>query len=40
MVIHAAPNLEAFILNPGNRFHTLSGDRKGQYTISITKQWR
>ena len=40
MVLHAAPSLQALMLNPGNRFHHLSGDRKGQYSISINKQWR
>lgn len=25
---------------PGNRLHALSGDRKGQYSISINDQWR
>jgi proteic killer suppression protein len=40
MVLHAAPSLEALMLNPGNRFHALSGDRKGFYAISISKQWR
>ena len=25
---------------PGNRFEALSGDRKGQYSIRITDQWR
>jgi proteic killer suppression protein len=35
MVLHAAPSLEALTLNPGNKFHALKGDRKGQYTISI-----
>jgi addiction module HigA family antidote len=40
MVLHAAPSLEALMLNPGNRFHALKGDRKGQYAISINKQWR
>ena len=40
MVLHAAPSLEALMLNPGNRFHTLGGDRKGQYSIGINKQWR
>lgn len=25
---------------PGNRLHTLEGDRKGQYSISINDQWR
>jgi len=27
-------------LNPGNKFHSLKGDRKGQYAISVNKQWR
>jgi len=25
---------------PGNRFHELTGDRKGQCSISINDQWR
>jgi proteic killer suppression protein len=25
---------------PGNRFESLSGDRKGQYSIRINDQWR
>jgi len=25
---------------PGNRLHVLSGDREGQYAISINDQWR
>jgi proteic killer suppression protein len=25
---------------PGNRLHALGGDREGQYSISITDQWR
>lgn len=40
MVLHAAPSLEALMLNPGNKFHSLGGDRKGQYAISINKQGR
>ena len=40
MVLHAAPSLKALMLIPGNRFHTLGGDRKGQYAIRINKQWR
>ena len=40
MVLHAAPSLEALMLNPGNIFHALKGDRKGQYAISINKEWR
>ena len=40
MVLHAAPSLEALMLNPGNKFRSLKGDIKGQYAISINKQWR
>ena len=40
MVLHAAPNLEALMLNPGNKFLSLKGARKGQYVISINEQWR
>jgi proteic killer suppression protein len=35
MVLHAAPSLESLMLNPGNRFHSLKGDRKGQYAIRL-----
>ena len=38
MVLHAAPSLESLMLNPGNRFHSLGGDRKGQYALSINRQ--
>jgi len=40
MVLHAAPNLNALMLNPGNKLHALKGDRKGQYSIRINNQWR
>ncbi|MCJ7772275.1 MAG: type II toxin-antitoxin system RelE/ParE family toxin [Desulfobacterales bacterium] len=40
MVLHAAPSLQALILNPGNRLHAISENRKGQYAISINNQWR
>ncbi len=40
MVLHAAPSLKSLMLNPGNKFHALRGDRKGQYAISINRQWR
>jgi len=39
MVLHAATGLDALMLNPENKFHALGGDRKGQYAISINKQW-
>jgi proteic killer suppression protein len=25
---------------PGNRLHALTGDRKGQWSVSINEQWR
>lgn len=25
---------------PGNKFHALQGDRKGQYAIAVNDQWR
>jgi proteic killer suppression protein len=40
MVLHAAPSLEALMRNLGNKFDALHGHRKGQYAISINKQWR
>ncbi len=40
MVLHAAPNLEALMLNPANIFHALGGDLKGRYAISINLQWK
>jgi len=40
MVLNAAPSLNALMLNPGNMFHALKGNRQGQYAISINKQWR
>ncbi|MDY6863311.1 MAG: type II toxin-antitoxin system RelE/ParE family toxin [Thermodesulfobacteriota bacterium] len=40
MVLHAAPSLDALMLNPVNKFHALGGERKGQYAISINKQRR
>ena len=40
MVLQASPSLEALMLNPDNKFHALGGDGKGQYAISINKQWR
>ena len=39
MVLHAAPSIEASMLNPANRFHALSGDRKGQYALRINEKW-
>ena len=33
--------VEAAAMNiPGMRFHALSGDRKGQYAVSVSGNWR
>jgi toxin HigB-1 len=40
LVLHAAPRIEALMLNPANKFHALSGNRKGKYAIRINEQWR
>ena len=40
MHLHAAPSLNSLMLIPGNKLHSLSGNRKGQYVISINDQWR
>ena len=36
----AANQLDDMKLSPGNHFHPLDRDRKGQYAIWINKQWR
>ena len=35
-----AVRLEDLRVPPSNRLHTLSKDRRGQYSISINDQWR
>jgi proteic killer suppression protein len=35
-----AMQLEDLKVPPGNRLHALSGDRRGQHSISINDQWR
>ena len=39
-VLEAATNLRDLAQLPGNRLEALAGDRKGQYSIRINKQWR
>ncbi|HEY9804857.1 MAG TPA: type II toxin-antitoxin system RelE/ParE family toxin [Leptolyngbyaceae cyanobacterium] len=39
-ILEAAPNKEALMQLPSNRFESLQGDRKGQYSIRINDQWR
>ena len=38
--LEAALSIRDLAALPGNRFESLSGDRKGQYSIRINDQWR
>jgi len=38
--LEAAISLSDLAHLPGNRFETLKGSRKGQYSIRINDQWR
>jgi proteic killer suppression protein len=38
--LDAATSLQDLAALPGNRFESLAGDRKGQYSIRINDQWR
>jgi proteic killer suppression protein len=39
-MIDAATKVEDLRSPPGNRLETLKGDRKGQWSIRINRQWR
>ena len=39
-ILEAAPNKESLMALPSNRFESLGGDRKGQYSIRINDKWR
>jgi len=39
-LLDAAETLDALKALPSNRFEALSGDRRGQYSIRVNKQWR
>ena len=39
-ILNNVNDLEQLRVPPSNRLHLLSGDRKGQYSISINDQWR
>ena len=39
-MIDAATRLEDLLSPPGNRLEALYGDRAGQHSIRINKQWR
>jgi toxin HigB-1 len=38
--LEAAVTLRDLIVMPGNRFESLKGNRKGQYSIRVNDQWR
>lgn len=38
--IAAAPGLDALRTPPNFGFHALTGDRKGSYAMTVTKNWR
>jgi len=39
-ILEAATSLRDLAQLPSNHLETLSGDRKGQYSIRINRQWR
>ena len=39
-ILNAAVRLENLNVPPGNRLEALKGDRKGQHSIRINRQWR
>jgi toxin HigB-1 len=39
-LLEAADSLQALRMLPSNRFEALKGDRAGQYSIRINRQWR
>ena len=39
-LIEAAAELNDLLIPPGNRLEALKGDRKGQHSLRINKQWR
>ena len=39
-ILDAAGMLEDLTIPPGNQLEKLSGDRKGQHSIRINRQWR
>jgi proteic killer suppression protein len=39
-ILNAAIRIEDLMLNPGNRFESLTGNRQGIYSIRINRKWR
>ena len=40
LFLHRAASLEDLSAVPGNRLESLKGDRRGQLSIRINRQWR
>ncbi len=40
LILKDAVSRNGLMLLPSNRFETLGGDRKGQFSIRINQQWR
>jgi proteic killer suppression protein len=40
LLLHSARDLADLRVPPGNRLEALKGDRSGQYSIRIDRQWR
>ncbi len=38
--IHAATRIDSLRIPPANRLERLTGDRAGQYSVRINRQWR
>ena len=39
-ILNAAPSLDTLRALPSNRLEALRGEREGQYSIRINRQWR
>ena len=39
-ILNAATRIEDLMLNPGNSFESLIGNRRGQFSIRINRKWR
>ena len=39
-ILNAAPSIDTLRTLPSNRLESLRGDRRGQYSIRINRQWR
>ena len=38
--LHATKRLEDLMIPPGNQLEALKGNRRGQHSIRINRQWR